>query len=71
MEFFEFADIATTEEGIRTVFAIEALPELCDEIESVDMEESLGRVIYFSRWGRFQQDLWPQPACGQSFVCQL
>jgi hypothetical protein len=53
MEFFEFADVAATPEGIRQTLTLEALPELCEEIESVDEVEELGRVVYFLQWGRY------------------
>ena len=53
MEFFEFAKVATTAEGIRNVITIETLPEVCEEIESIDEMEELGRVIYFHQWGRY------------------
>lgn len=53
MEFFEFAEISTTKEAIRDVLSIDALPKLCEEIESVDITETLGRVIFFYQWGRY------------------
>ncbi|MBI4804790.1 MAG: hypothetical protein HY795_06110 [Desulfovibrio sp.] len=53
MEFFEFADVAATPEGIRQMLTLSALPDYCDEIESVDEEEELGRVVYFFQWGRY------------------
>lgn len=53
MEFFEFADILTTREEIRSNLSMDALPFFCEEIETVDAAEELGRVIYFRHWGRF------------------
>ncbi|PLX49791.1 MAG: hypothetical protein C0613_06345 [Desulfobulbaceae bacterium] len=53
MEFFEYADIATSPEEIRAKLTIDSLPVYCQEIEAVDAAEELGRVIYFSHWGRF------------------
>ena len=53
MEFFEFADVLTTQEEIRTRVPIDSLPFLCKEVEAVDAAEELGRVIYFRHWGRF------------------
>lgn len=53
MEFFEFAGVGTTAEGIRETLTVDALPRLCEEIESVDEVEPLGRVIYFFHWGRY------------------
>jgi len=53
MEFFEFADVVTTQEEIRGKVSIDTLPLYCEEIEGVDVAEKLGRVIYFSHWGRF------------------
>lgn len=53
MEFFEIAEVCTSAEGIRKIVTIETLPEWCDEVESVDIEEELGRVIYFLQWGRY------------------
>ncbi len=53
MEFFEFAAVATTAEGIRETLTVDALPGFCEEVESVDEVEALGRVIYFLQWGRY------------------
>lgn len=53
MEFFEFADVASTPDGIRTQLSLAALPRFCEEIESVDEMKELGRVIYFLQWGRY------------------
>ena len=53
MEFFEYADILTTQEEIRATVSIDTLPLFCEEIEEVDDAEELGRVIYFRHWGRF------------------
>ncbi|MGV1098584.1 hypothetical protein ACUUL3_04145 [Thiovibrio sp. JS02] len=53
MEFFEFAEVLTSEEGIRSRVTIETLPLYCEDIEEVDEAEELGRVIYFRHWGRF------------------
>lgn len=53
MEFFEFADLATTEAAIRAQLSIDTLPRFCEAIEAVDQAEELGRVIYFLHWGRF------------------
>ncbi len=53
MEFFDFAEVSTTTEGIREVLTIDALPTFCEEIESIDLPETLGRVIFFYQWGRY------------------
>jgi hypothetical protein len=53
MEFFEFAKVVTSAEGIRNTLTVDALPQFCEEIESVDEVEELGRVIYFLQWGRY------------------
>ena len=53
MEFFEFADVATTVDGIRAILTVDDLPDFCEEIESVDAKEPLGRVIFFLEWGRY------------------
>jgi hypothetical protein len=53
MEFFEFANVPTTQEEIRNKVSIDTLPFFCEEIEAVDAAEELGRVIYFRHWGRF------------------
>ncbi len=53
MEFFEFADILTTQEEIQNKVSMDTLPFFCEEIEAVDVAEELGRVIYFRHWGRF------------------
>lgn len=53
MEFFEFADVQTTEPAIRNVLQVENLPQFCAEIDAVDRPEPLGHVIYFPHWGRF------------------
>ena len=53
MEFFEYADILTSQEEIRSKVSIDTLPFFCEEVEAVDVAEELGRVIYFRHWGRF------------------
>lgn len=53
MEFFEFANVLTTQEEIRDKVSIDTLPFFCEEVEAVDVAEELGRVIYFRHWGRF------------------
>ncbi|OKY76889.1 MAG: hypothetical protein BM485_02175 [Desulfobulbaceae bacterium DB1] len=53
MEFFEFAEVVTTEEEIRDKLSLDKLPDFCLDIEAVDDAEELGRVIYFRHWGRF------------------
>ncbi len=53
MEFFEFAEVVTRPEEIRTKVSIDSLPVFCEEIEAVDEAEELGRVVYFRQWGRF------------------
>lgn len=53
MEFFEYADILTTQEAIRNKVSIDTLPFFCEEIEEVAEPEKLGKVIYFRHWGRF------------------
>ncbi len=53
MEFFEFAEVCTTTEGIRKILTVDCLAKFCVEIESVDELEELGRVIYFLQWGRY------------------
>lgn len=53
MEFFEFADILTTQDKIRNKVSIDTLPFFCEEIEEMDAAEELGRIIYFRHWGRF------------------
>jgi len=53
MEFFEYAEVATTQEEIRGKVGIDSLPMFCEDIEAVDVAEELGRVIYFRHWGRF------------------
>lgn len=53
MEFFEYADVVTSQEEIRATITIDTLPVYCAAIEAVDAAEELGRVIYFSHWGRF------------------
>lgn len=53
MEFFDFAEVSTTTEGIRNLLTIDNLPQFCEEIESVDIPETLGRVIFFYQWGRY------------------
>ena len=53
MEFFEFADVSSTPDGIRKQLILTSLPDFCDEIESVDEMEELGRVVYFLQWGRY------------------
>ncbi len=53
MEFFEFADVVTSQEEIRAKVSVETLPDYCAEVEAVDALEELGRVIYFRQWGRF------------------
>lgn len=53
MEFFEFVDVAATQEDIRTKVLIDTIPDFCEEVEAVDVAEELGRVVYFREWGRF------------------
>lgn len=56
MEFFEFADVAASQEEIRSRVSMDTLPDFCEEIEAVDAAdaaEELGRVVYFRQWGRF------------------
>ena len=53
MEFFEFAEVVTSQEEIRNRVFIDTLPDFCEEIEGVDAAEELGRVVYFRQWGRF------------------
>jgi len=53
MEFFEYADILTSQEEIRNKVSIDTLPLFCEAVEAVDAAEELGRVIYFRHWGRF------------------
>lgn len=53
MEFFEFVHVLTGQEEIRAKVSIDTLPVYCEEIEAMDEAEELGRVIYFSHWGRF------------------
>ncbi len=53
MEFFEIADVLTSEEELRARVLIDTLPDFCEEIEAVAEEEELGRVVYFRHWGRF------------------
>jgi hypothetical protein len=53
MEFFEFANIQTSEEEIRRKIIIDNLPAFCKEIEAVDADDETGRVIFFREWGRF------------------
>lgn len=53
MEFFEYAEVVTSQEEIRSKVAIDSLPMFCEDIEAVDEAEELGRVIYFRHWGRF------------------
>jgi hypothetical protein len=53
MEFFEYANILTSQEEIRNKVSIDTLPFFCEEIDDVDAAEELGRVIYFRHWGRF------------------
>ncbi len=53
MEFFEFANVLTSQEEIRNRVSIDTLPVFCEEIEEVAAAEELGRVIYFRHWGRF------------------
>lgn len=53
MEFFEFADVLTTPEKIRSKVSIDNLPCFCEDVEAVDAAAELGRVIYFRHWGRF------------------
>ncbi|MBU0910349.1 MAG: hypothetical protein KKA54_10495 [Proteobacteria bacterium] len=53
MEFFEFADVATSQETIRNKISLDNLPFFCEEIEAVEEADALGRVIYFRHWGRF------------------
>jgi hypothetical protein len=53
VEFFEFANVVTTQEEIRDKVSINALPFFCEDVEAVDEPEELGRVIYFRHWGRF------------------
>ncbi|MFH1215149.1 MAG: hypothetical protein V1706_01465 [Pseudomonadota bacterium] len=53
MEFFEYADVVTTEEEIKDKLSLDKLPDFCLDIEAVEEAETLGRVIYFRHWGRF------------------
>jgi hypothetical protein len=53
MEFFEIADASLTPELIRERVTIDALPDVCDEIDGLDEPEDLGRVVYFLQWGRY------------------
>ena len=53
MEFFEFADVAATQETIRDKVSLDNLPFFCEEIEAVAETDAVGRVIYFRHWGRF------------------
>ncbi len=53
MEFFEFVDVTTNQEDIRTRVLIDTLPHFCKAVEAVDGTEELGRVVYFREWGRF------------------
>ena len=53
MEFFEFADVLATQEGIRDKVSLDNLPFFCVAVEAVDQADELGRVIYFRHWGRF------------------
>lgn len=53
MEFFEFANVLTTEAALRENLIINALPLYCEAVEAVDEAEEPGRVIYFRHWGRF------------------
>lgn len=53
MEFFEFADVATSQEIIRNKISLDNFPFFCEEIEAVEEADALGRIIYFRHWGRF------------------
>jgi hypothetical protein len=53
VEFFEFAEVVTSQEEIRSRVSIDTLQDFCEEIEGVDAAEELGRVVYFRQWGRF------------------
>ncbi|MDD3814198.1 MAG: hypothetical protein PHZ02_06080 [Desulfocapsaceae bacterium] len=53
MEFFEFADVVTSQEEIRNKVSVDDLPFFCEDVEAVAESEELGRVIYFRHWGRF------------------
>jgi len=53
MEFFEFAEVVTTQDAIRSRVSVDSLPLFCEAVEAVDEAEALGRVIYFRHWGRF------------------
>ncbi|MBU1138965.1 MAG: hypothetical protein KKA76_08315 [Proteobacteria bacterium] len=53
MEFFEYANVVTSQETIRDKISVDNLPFFCEEIEEVTDEDALDRVIYFRHWGRF------------------
>ncbi len=53
MEFFEYADVITSQGSIRDKLSLDNLPFFCEEIEAVEETSALGRVIYFRHWGRF------------------
>lgn len=53
MEFFEFADVLATQEEIRDKMSLDNLPFFCVDVEAVDQDDELGKVIYFRHWGRF------------------
>lgn len=53
MEFFEFANVATTQEAITKKVISKNLPFYCEEIEAVTDEGQRDLVVYFSHWGRF------------------
>ena len=53
MEFFEFVDIQTSEAVIQEKLTIDDLPAFCEEIEAVDEDDGMGRVVFFRGWGRF------------------
>lgn len=53
MEFFEYAEIVTSQEEIRDKVCMDTLPFFCEAVEAVDKADELGRVVYFLHWGRF------------------
>ena len=53
MEFFEYADVNTTQDEIRDNVSVDNLPFFCEDVEGIDTPEELGWVIYFRHWGRF------------------
>ena len=56
MGFFEFAEVVTSQEEIRSRVSIDTLPDFCEEIEGVDAAEELGLPEQKTGAERFSPD---------------